>query len=162
MQINNQISNEEREITKTGEDVGVAEEKTAIGIPQDKTEAKTIDNTVEKTLTRSMTPTEIAQKTHYEKEAIKNEAKAKLFDTIKICAKVLSIILGLAITVGTIFLSYYISSISEPMGALKKSVENIEETNGELKDRMKTVENKLSETREEFILKTKPINAKGK
>jgi len=155
MQLNNQISNEEKETAKTGGDIGVVEEKTAIEIPQDKAGTKTIADVAGEIPTRSMTPTEIAQKKHYEKEALKNESKAKLFDTIKNCAKVLSILLGIVITLCGIYLAYYVSSISEPMGALKKSVENIEKTNGELKDRMKAVENKLSETREEFIRNSK-------
>jgi len=155
MQINNQTSSEERETTKTGEDIGIAEEKTAVEIPKDKTEAKTIDDVVGETPTRSMTPTEIAQKKHYEKEAIKNESKAKFFGTLKYCAWILTGIIGILATLGVVNFSYYLRSISEPMGALKKSVENIEKTNGKLEERINAVENKLSETREEFIRENK-------
>ena len=155
MQLNNQISSEEKETAKTGEDIRVAEEKTAVEIPQDKEEGKTISDIVGETPTGSMTPTEIAQKKHYEKEAIKNESKAKLFVAIKYCVWIITGIIGIVVTLGAVYLGYYLNSISEPMGALKENVENIEQTNEELKDRIRAVENKLSETREEFILKNK-------
>ena len=162
MRIDNQISSEERETAKTGEDIGVAEEKTAIETPEDKAEGKITADVAGEIPTGSMTPTESARKKHYEKEAVKNESKAKLFGALKYCVWILTVIIGILAILGAVDFSYYLKSISEPMGALKKSVENIEETNGELKDRMKTVENKLSETREEFILKTKLINTKEK
>lgn len=155
MKINDQVSSEERETTKTGGDIEVAEEKTAVESPQDKTEAKTSEDGVGEASTRSMTPTEIAQKAHYEKEAVKNKSIAKLFLTIKYCVWIITVIIGILATWGASQFGYYLKSISEPMGVLKKSVENIEKTNEELKDRIRAVENKLSETREEFIFKNK-------
>ena len=99
--------------------------------------------------------TEIAQKKCYEEEGRKNKSKANFFDTSKNCVKIISGILGIILIFSGIYLAYYISSIAEPMGRLKESVENIEKTNQEFENRIKALENKLTETREEFIKNSK-------
>jgi len=152
MKISNEISSEERENAKTGKDLDPVVDETTIVIPEEKAGGEPTAEGGGKGQPGDMTPRDIAQAKYYEEARRSEVSRTKLFAITGICVKVLSTIIGVLALFGI----YYISNISEPMGGLKESVENVKETNEELKDRVKAVENKLSETREEFIRKNNP------
>ena len=151
MKISNEISPEERENAKTGKDLDPVADETTTVIPEEKADGEPIAEGGGKGQPGDMTPKDIAQAKYYEEARSSAASRTKLFAIMGICMKVLSSITGILLLYGI----YYINSISEPMGGLKESVENVKKTNEELKDRIKAVENKLSETREEFIRKNK-------
>lgn len=140
------ISNEEITLLKTEGGNFSVSEKTTSETPEDNVAPASYD-----VASKNLTPTEVVQIRRHEMEIKKNESMKNLYDMLRICAKWLSVLLGIVITLGAGFLIYFITSIAEPIGGLKEKVENIEKLNNDLIGRFEKLENKLIETREEFI-----------
>lgn len=150
-----QISNKEIQTQKTGEEFFIPEEKTSTETPSNLPEPTVVSSTSEQSFKKNLTPVEVAQKKHYEKEADKNDRLGKLYKTLEVCAKGLSWVIGVVIAVFAAYWAYNLSSISEPIGALKENIKNNNETSKETENRIRVLEDKLTETREEFIRGTK-------
>lgn len=151
MKKENQLRTDKTDNLKTGEDIEELKDKTTSRTPDDDAGIVVRSQASGDKPAKAMTPQELSQKKYYDEQANKERKVTEFYNTLKNCSKVLAWIIGVSITLFVGYGAYYIGSISEPIGRLKKSVEGVEKSYEELKVRINKQEERLTETREEFL-----------
>jgi hypothetical protein len=148
---NNLVSSEEQIMGKTLGDFAESDKTSSETYA---THKKTgVGNIVTHESSQNLTPTDFSLIKRHESEAIKNGKQADFYQTLAKCAKNLSIAFGLIIAVLGVYWAYYLSSVAEPIGGLKESVKYYQIQNQKLEDRVKVLEDRLVQTREEYLKK---------
>lgn len=90
---------------------------------------------------KNLTPFEISRKEYYESEKKKDDAKAKLFDAIRL---VIYISLGFGAIYGIVW-AYKVNNIAEPIGGIKVEIQYIKENIADTKAQIQKLQDKVDQ-----------------
>jgi len=149
MVIGDKLTSEEIETSNTQSPTKIIEEKTSTEAPAeaDIKEEKIFQGSS----SQKLTPMEISQKEYYDKKRIETEQRININNIIRKWLGVIGALVAFFVTALGIYFGYYISSVSEPVGNIKKGMEVIELDNRKINSRLDKVEDDISNTREEFL-----------